>query len=132
MTEQSIKRQTADSCMKPLLTQAKGHIPCVYLNHFCFREAFHYVQQRRFCINPNEGFVQQLMVRVLIGQTHKITTSESLHAGQQGTSYWGIPSTASNEWWPTRIHRLAINLIYMDMSIEKIENRKKCGFFQEH
>ena len=26
------------------------------------REAFHYVQQRRFCINPNEGFVQQLMV----------------------------------------------------------------------
>ena len=33
---------------------------------FCFivscRDAFHYVQQRRFCINPNEGFVQQLMV----------------------------------------------------------------------
>lgn len=25
------------------------------------REAFHYVQQRRFCINPNEGFVQQLI-----------------------------------------------------------------------
>lgn len=26
-----------------------------------YREAFHYVQQRRFCINPNEGFVQQLI-----------------------------------------------------------------------
>nr|XP_058943771.1 serine/threonine/tyrosine-interacting protein-like [Pocillopora verrucosa] len=26
-----------------------------------YRDAFHYVQQRRFCINPNEGFVQQLM-----------------------------------------------------------------------
>ncbi len=24
------------------------------------RQAFYYVQQRRFCINPNEGFAQQL------------------------------------------------------------------------
>lgn len=28
---------------------------------FC-RDAFLYVQQRRFCINPNEGFAQQLTV----------------------------------------------------------------------
>lgn len=29
----------------------------------CEREAFLHVQNKRFCINPNEGFVQQLMVR---------------------------------------------------------------------
>ncbi|XP_078314041.1 serine/threonine/tyrosine-interacting protein B-like isoform X2 [Crassostrea virginica] len=31
----------------------------------CYRDAFMYVQQKRFCINPNEGFVQQLHVKYL-------------------------------------------------------------------
>jgi len=31
---------------------------------FWFRDAFHYVQRKRFCINPNEGFTRQLMVCV--------------------------------------------------------------------
>jgi len=30
-----------------------------------FREAFHFVQRKRFCINPNEGFTRQLMVCAL-------------------------------------------------------------------
>ena len=28
-----------------------------------YKDAFLYVQQRRFCISPNEGFVRQLLVR---------------------------------------------------------------------
>jgi len=27
-----------------------------------FRDALHFVQRKRFCINPNEGFTRQLMV----------------------------------------------------------------------
>jgi len=27
------------------------------------RDAFHFVQRKRFCINPNDGFTRQLMVR---------------------------------------------------------------------
>ena len=29
---------------------------------FSYRDAFLFVQQRRFCVSPNEGFVQQLTV----------------------------------------------------------------------
>lgn len=28
---------------------------------FCYRQAFSFVQGKRFCINPNEGFIAQLM-----------------------------------------------------------------------
>uniref|UniRef100_A0A8C4QJ39 Serine/threonine/tyrosine interacting protein n=1 Tax=Eptatretus burgeri TaxID=7764 RepID=A0A8C4QJ39_EPTBU len=31
-----------------------------------YREAFLYLQQRRFCINPNAGFVNQLLVRTVL------------------------------------------------------------------
>uniref|UniRef100_A0A8C4PHE7 Dual specificity phosphatase catalytic domain-containing protein n=1 Tax=Equus asinus asinus TaxID=83772 RepID=A0A8C4PHE7_EQUAS len=30
-----------------------------------YRDAFSYVQERRFCINPNAGFVHQLQVTFL-------------------------------------------------------------------
>ena len=35
---------------------------CWIIQYFCFRDALHYVQLRRFCINPNDGFAQQLTV----------------------------------------------------------------------
>ena len=39
----------------------KFHLKTYPSNLYTFcRQAFHYVQQRRFCINPNEGFAQQL------------------------------------------------------------------------
>ena len=55
---------------------------------FCFivscRDAFHYVQQRRFCINPNEGFVQQLMVSdEFVGCAHITQVIFMRHKGSQ-------------------------------------------------
>ncbi|CAH3122698.1 unnamed protein product [Porites lobata] len=48
-----------------------------------YREAFHYVQQRRFCINPNEGFVQQLMEYepIYLANYQARTSGERLHQG---------------------------------------------------
>ncbi|XP_002730853.1 serine/threonine/tyrosine-interacting protein B-like [Saccoglossus kowalevskii] len=40
-----------------------------------YRDAFRYVQQRRFCINPNEGFVHQLMEYEAIYQARLMTGS---------------------------------------------------------
>lgn len=47
-----------------------------------YRDAFVYVQQKRFCIHPNEGFVQQLheyepMYRAKLSFEHSYTPSES-------------------------------------------------------
>ena len=49
------------------------HNTCIHMNVkccngdtctciWCLRDAFTYVQQRRFCVNPNESFMQQLTV----------------------------------------------------------------------
>ena len=47
---------------------------------FVYRDALHYVQQRRFCINPNDGFAQQLMVSTR-SNCHKKVTNNLLFLG---------------------------------------------------
>ncbi|KAK2180708.1 hypothetical protein NP493_430g02014 [Ridgeia piscesae] len=45
-----------------------------------YKDALHYVQQRRFCINPNDGFAQQLMVSTR-SNCHKKVTNNLLFLG---------------------------------------------------
>lgn len=44
---------------------------------FLHRDAFSHVQERRFCINPNVGFVHQLQVQI---KTHEPLVMEMLAA----------------------------------------------------
>ncbi|XP_046558057.1 TATA-box-binding protein-like [Haliotis rubra] len=46
-----------------------------------YRDAFVYVQQRRFCINPNEGFAQQLMEYEPIYRARLSASSSSTDTG---------------------------------------------------
>ncbi|XP_034847350.1 LOW QUALITY PROTEIN: serine/threonine/tyrosine-interacting protein-like [Mirounga leonina] len=58
-----------------------------------YRDAFAYVQERRFCINPNAGFVHQLeeyeaiyLTKLIqIMSAHKIERSLSVHSGLTGS-----------------------------------------------
>ena len=63
---------------------------------FVFRDAFAYVQERRFCINPNAGFVHQLQeyeaiylakLTIQMMSPLQIERSLAVHSGTTGKGF---------------------------------------------
>ena len=56
------------------------------MQHFqiSWEDALHYVQNRRYCISPNSGFITQIKVR---HPTHTRTRAGKFHPAERGPAY---------------------------------------------